>query len=222
MNLLNPDTQSVATYFALSGPNDIVGMEASLAAADEAAVKLRALPRVARVTTLSTFVPEQQNKKLPLIEAAATALDPALNPTRLAEPPSDAEIVAAINSTIDVLNKLVTGAPGVGADAAHRLSAGLVRLANADPAARQRAGLAFAQPLHIALDDLRDLLKAHEITLNNLPADVVAQWITPDGRACFQVTPSGDASDGATLRAFSHDVQRIEPNSTEGPSTSAQ
>ena len=222
MNLRNPNVELVATYLQLEkdgngGSNNIAALEPSLTAADEVAAKLRALPQVARVTTLSTFIPDQQDQKLPLIEAAATALDPALNPPKMAKPPTDADTVAAINSTVDALNKLAAAAPGPGADVAKRLSAGLVTLAKADPSARQRAETAFVQPLQTALDTLRSLLKAHEVTRDNLPRDLVDQWITPDGRARLQVTPSGNASDNTTLRMFAHDVQRIEPNATEGP-----
>ena len=58
------------------------------------AAKLRALPQVARVTTLSTFIPDQQQEKLPLIQAAAETLDPALNPPKMSNPPTDAETVS--------------------------------------------------------------------------------------------------------------------------------
>ena len=132
-------------------------------------------------------------------------------------PPTDAETIASIKSTIDALEKLAAAAPGPGADVARRLSAGLSALGKADQTARQRAETAFVQPLQTALDDLRNLLKAHEVTRDNLPRDLVDQWVTPDGRARLQVTPSGNGNDNATLRTFAHDVQRIEPNATEGP-----
>ena len=222
MNLRNPNVESVATYIQLEkegngGSSNIAALEPSLPEADEVAAKLRTLPQVARVTTLSTFIPDHQHEKLPLIQAAAKALDPAVNPPKMSKPPTDAETIAAINSTVDALNKLAAAAPGAGADAAKRLSAGLAALGKADNTARQRAETAFVQPLQTALDDLRNLLKAHEVTRDNLPSDLVDQWVTPDGRARLQVTPSGDANDNATLRAFAHDVQRIEPNATEGP-----
>ncbi len=58
MNLRNPNVESVATYLALEkdqegGANDIKALEPTLAAADQAAAKLRALPEVARVLTLN-------------------------------------------------------------------------------------------------------------------------------------------------------------------------
>jgi hypothetical protein len=222
MNLRNPKSESVATYLQLekeqeSGANDIVALEPSLAVADHVAAKLTTLPQVARVTTLSTFIPAQQEQKLPLIQNAAEALGPALAPDKVSPPPTDAENVAIINSTVTALNKFAGEAPGPGADAAKRLATAMDTLAKADAAARQRAEVAFVQPLKTALDNLRNILKAQEVTRDNLPADLVSQWITPDGQARVEIAPSGNENDNRTLRTFARDVQNIEPNATEGP-----
>jgi hopanoid biosynthesis associated RND transporter like protein HpnN len=222
MNLRNPNVESVATYLQLEkeqegGANNIQVLEPTLAQADQAAAKLRALPQVAHVTTLSTFIPDQQEQKLPLIQSAAKALDPALNPPTADPPPTDAEDVAIINSTVNALNRLAGNAPGPGAAAAKRLAADMIALAKADQATRQRAETAFVQPLRTALDDLRNLLKAHDVTRDNLPPELVSQWMTPDGQARIEVAPSGNADDNATLRAYAHAVQSAEPNATEGP-----
>jgi hypothetical protein len=82
---------------------------------------------------------------------------------------------------------------------------------------RQRAEAAFIVPLRTALDDMLDLLKAHEVTRDNLPANLVGQWVTPDGRARISGSPAGDQRDNAVLRTFAHAVQAVEPNATEGP-----
>ena len=63
-------------------------------------------------------------------------------------------------------------ATGAGAVAARRLAAAMAALAKADPATRQRAETVFVQPLRTALDDLRNLFKAQEVTRDNLPADL--------------------------------------------------
>ena len=222
MNLRNPNVESVATFLQLekeqeSGINDIQALEPTLPAADQLAVKLRALPQVARVVTLSTFIPDHQQQKLPLIQSAAKTLDPALNPPSVSPPPTDAENVAIINSTVNALNRLAGSAPGPGAAAAKRLAADMTALAKADQATRQRAETAFVQPLRTALDDLRNLLKAHEVTRDNLPPALVSQWMTSDGQARLEIAPSGNTDDNATLRTFAHAVQSVAPNATEGP-----
>jgi len=222
MNLRNPNVESVATYLALEkdqegGANDIKALEPTLAAADQAAAKLRALPEVARVLTLSTFIPDQQEQKLPLIQNAAKTLDPALNPPTVNPPPTDAENVAIINSTVNALNRLADSAPGPGAAAAKRLAADMTALAKADQATRQRAETAFVQPLRTVLDDVRNLLKAHEVSRDNLPPELVSQWMTPNGQARIEIAPSGNADNNTTLRAFAHAVLSVAPNATEGP-----
>jgi len=222
INLRSPTTEAVATYLSLksdpdAGANDIQVLEPSLAAADQTAAELRKLPEVARVVTLSTFIPDDQQQKLPLIADAAKTLDPVLNPAAPSPPPTDAQNVSMMNSTIDFLNRLAGSGTGSGAVAARRLAAAMTALAKADPSTRQRAETTFVQPLRTALDDLRNLLKAQEVTRANLPADLAAQWVTPDGQARVDVAPKGDSNNNVVLRQFARAVQAVAPNATEGP-----
>jgi uncharacterized protein len=222
INLRSSTVESVATYLELkndpeSGANDIEVLEPSLAAADAAAVRLRALPQVSRVVTLSTFIPDDQQQKLPLIQAAAEKLVPALTPAALSAPPTDAQNVGMMNSTITFLNQLAGDGQGSGAVAARRLATSLTALAKADPVVRQRVETVFVQPLATALDGLRDLLKAQEVTRANLPPTLARQWVTPDGQARVEVAPSGDANDNANLTAFAGAVRSVAPTAIEGP-----
>jgi hypothetical protein len=222
INLRSSKTEAVATYLELkedpeSGANNIEVLEPSLAVADQIAAKLRALPQVSRALTLSTFIPADQQQKLPLIQDAAKTLNPVLNPAAPSPPPTDAQNVSMMNSTIDFLNRLASISVGDGAVAARRLATAMAALAKADPAVRQRAEAVFVTPLRTGLDDMRNLLKAQEVTRTNIPPDLARQWVTPDGQARIDVAPSGDANDNTTLRAFAAAVQAVAPNATEGP-----
>ena len=223
MNLRSPKVELIATYLELkndpeSGANDIQILEPSLAAADEIAGKLRKLPEVARVTTLSTFIPDDQQQKLTLIANAAKTLNPALNPATPAAPPTDAQNVDMIKTTLDVLNRQIASAkPGAGVDAARRLADDLTALGKADEATRQRVQAAFVGPLHTALAQLRELFTAHLVTRDNLPADVSQQWVTPHGQARVDVAPKGDANNNEVLQKFAGAVQQVAPDATEGP-----
>jgi len=222
MNLRSNQVESVATYLELKndpegGANDIALLEPTLASADRMADKVRALPQVARVTTLSTFIPDHQQEKLALIVTAAKTLDASLNPAQVAAPPTDEQIVGMINSTVGALNNLAGDKTGTGADAARRLAAAMTKLANADEATRQRAATVFVQPLRTALDNLRNLFKAKEITRDNLPEDLARQWVTPDGRARVDIAPTGDSNNNEILLAFAHAVQTVAPDASEGP-----
>jgi uncharacterized protein len=222
MNLRDPKTESISTYLELksdpeSGANDIEVLQPTLTQADQLAAKLRAVPEVARVTTLSTFIPDHQDEKLTLIHNAAQTLDAALNPQNPASPTSDAQTVSMINSTVDALNRLAGDGNGTGAVAARRLATAMAALAKADPATRQRAETVFVQPLKTTLDDLRDLLTAKTITRDNLPADLARDWVTPSGEARVDVAPKGDSNNNNVLRQFAHSVLAVAPDATEGP-----
>jgi len=222
VNLRSPKVESVATYLELktdpeSGANDIGVLEPSLAAADQLAEKLRALPQVARVVTLSTFIPDHQSEKLALIQTTAATLNAALYPAKPATPPTDAQVVGMIDSTVEALNRLAGDGTGIGAVQARRLAAAMTALGKADPAVRQKAQTVFVQPLNTMLDGLRDLLKAQEITRENLPPDLVRQWLTPDGKARVDVAPTGDSNDNTTLENFAYAVQAVAPDATSGP-----
>ncbi len=222
MNLRSAKVESVATYLELkndpnSGANDIQVLEPNLAAADTMAAALRKLPEVARVVTLSTFIPDDQQQKLALIANAAKTLNPVLNPRTLAAPPTDAQNVSMINSTVEALNRLAGDAKGPGADAARRLAAAMSVLAKADPAKRELAQVTIVQPLRTALDQLRDLFKAKEITRQTIPAEVANQWLTPDGQARIEVAPRGDSNNNTVLENFAAAVQSVAPDAIEGP-----
>ena len=222
MNLRSPKVESVATYLDLksnpnSGANDIQLLAASPAAAEQAAAKLRALPEVARVTTLASFIPDQQPEKLKLISNAAKTLDPVLNPPSLAAPPTDAQDISIINSTVNALKTLAGDAKGPGADAARRLAAAMTALAKADPSVRDRAEVAFVQPLHTALGQLRELFKAQAVTAESLPPELVHQWMTAGGQTRVDIAPKGNTDSNAVLERFADAVQAAEPDAAEGP-----
>jgi hypothetical protein len=122
-----------------------------------------------------------------------------------------------INSTVDALNRLAGTGTGTGAVAARRVAAAMTALAGADQATRQRAAVVFVQPLQTTLDDLRNLLKAKEITRDSLPSDLARDWVTPDGQARVDVAPKGDSNDNEVLSTFAHAVQAVAPDATEGP-----
>jgi hopanoid biosynthesis associated RND transporter like protein HpnN len=222
INLRSPKTEAVSTYLALkndpdSGFNDIQVLEPSLEAADQTAAKLRALPEVSRVLTLSSFIPADQPQKLPLIQNAAKVLLPLLNPTAPTAPPTDAQNVSMMGSTVDALKRLAGNGNGGGAVAARRLADAMTALSKADPAVRQRLQDIIVQPLRIALDDLRTLFTAREVTRANLPPDLVRDWVTPEGKAHADVAPSGDQSNNEVLQKFARAVQAVAPEATEGP-----
>jgi len=224
LNLRNPRTESMATYLDLkkdpaTNLNALEVLAPNLQAADEVAAKVAKLPEVSRATTLSFFIPKGQDERLPEIAEVAKALAGAFDPANALAPPSDKETVEALDEAASRLNDSANENPGVGAEAAKKLAAALTGLAKAEPKYRQSADDVFIAPLKRDLAALKASLSGHKVTLENLPKDLVADWMTPDGRARVSIAPSADPNDNDAMRQFAKAVLAVEPDATEGPVT---
>jgi hopanoid biosynthesis associated RND transporter like protein HpnN len=225
LNLKDPQSESMATLRALrdapqAGTNDVSVLAPSLQAAREQATRVAGLPEVDRVLTLQSFVPPDQDAKLPLIAATAQRLLPVLSqPPAPAAP--DPERVGALTAAAKQLLAAAEGKAGAGADAAHRLAAALDKLAGADAAMRDRAEQALALPLRLSLARLRMALSPTRVTLASLPPGLIRDWQAPDGRALVGISPKlpppGDPARAAALDRFVDAVQAVAPEATGGP-----
>ncbi|MBV9565164.1 MAG: MMPL family transporter [Bradyrhizobium sp.] len=222
MNLRNPKAESIATFLDLrkdpnTGANAINVLTRSEADAKQIEAKLEKLPEVLRVTSLDSFVPEDQAPKLKLIEAAAKKVGPALNPDSVDAPPSDQENVDALKSSVDALRRTAGDNQGPGGIASRRLADALEKLTKADEATRNKAQDVFVMPLKVVFDQLRNLLQAQPVSLNNLPPDIVGLYKAKDGLMRVEALPRGDPNDNDNLRKFASAVLAAEPTAIGGP-----
>ena len=164
--------------------------------------------------TLDSFLPGQQDDKLPLIANAARSLDTALNPRTIKAGPTDAEKISVLRGAAKSLREAAGEASGPGAQAAIRLEGDLTKLAEADASLRANTETAFVWPLKLDLDDLRQALRAQRITRATLPRALVQDWVAKDGRERVEATPKGDPNDSETLRQFTSAVLAVEPRAT--------
>ncbi len=180
MNLRSPKVESIATYLDLrrdpnAGANSVNLLVPSVAAADQAARRLNALPEVERVMTIADFVPADQAEKLAMIAQAAAVLNPVLRaPPRPV--PTNADNTEALKRGIDGLTKA---------------------------AAEQ--------------EDIRNLMQARQVSIDNLPPELVLDWRSKDGDIRVEAVPKGDPDDNENIRTFARAVLAVEPNAIGGP-----
>jgi hopanoid biosynthesis associated RND transporter like protein HpnN len=222
INLRSPKVESVATYLDLRSDPNVGANAINLMLPDASNVakttaELRKIPEVDRIWTVQDFVPDNQERKLPMIRELARKLRPALQAEDTARAPTEAQTAASLKSTIDTLNKLAGSASGAGADAAKRLAASLTNLSQADKAKRDRVEATFIVPLRTALNDLRDLLQAEPVSLQSLPAELKREWISADGQTRIQAFPKGDPNDNETVRQFARAILAHFPNAVGTP-----
>lgn len=223
LHLRDANSEAVATLTDLTRdpdrtPNTIDILAPDLAHADALAARLARLPEVRQAVTLSSLVPADQAPKLAAIADANALLSATLEPFEVAPAPSDAEQVAALRAASAKLGAAATRDPTHG-QAARRLAAAWVHLADGDAPARAFAEAMLAVPLKATLRQLATALSAQAVTRASLPPVLARDWIAPDGRAHVAVFPAGNAQDNAVLARFTRTVLAVAPHATGAPVT---
>ena len=219
LNLKNPNTESVSTARDLmkdpmTTPYTAEILAPSLDDAKALAERVGELPEVAQVVTAASFIPEEQDKKLPIIEDLALLLGPSLNDPQPLPPPSDEAVLKAMRACGNAMEKI--GKPG---SPAARLGAALHGAATRGAPIVAPLRAALLAGLLRRLDGLREMTQAKALTLESLPPELRNGWIAADGRARIEVFPKGDARDNRVLERFVAAVHSVAPDATGTPVT---
>jgi hopanoid biosynthesis associated RND transporter like protein HpnN len=222
LDLRSSRVESVSTLFDLmknpqTSPNTINVTAPSLAAADSLAARLSRVPEVSQTLTLSSFVPEDQDRKLALIADADNVLDSTLNPFDVKPPPRDSELVASFTTTAAKLRQAAAGLSDAPATHARALAESLEALAKGPRQNRDRANEAVIPGLKTLLGQLSAALTPSRVALASIPAAMKEEWIAPDGTARIQVFPKDTSNDPEALSQFSDAVLKVAPGATGAP-----
>jgi uncharacterized protein len=213
----NQSSESVTTLADLAAdpvtnPYSIEMLEPSIDAAAARGAQLRKLPTVGGTVSLDSLVPGDQDAKLPMIADAASLLLPTL-----AVPPAPAPDAAALRAGLRrALPAMQRAALTMAPDAPFSLVTGdLQRLQSASDAQLLAADTTLTRFLPAQLRQLRIALGAGPVTRADIPHDLAAQWITPDGRAKLQVLPNRAASqDSRGLHRFVAETEAVAPEAS--------
>jgi hopanoid biosynthesis associated RND transporter like protein HpnN len=222
LNLRSKHVESVSTLLDLmrdpdTSPNTIDVLEPNLASASAMAEKLKPLPEVAKVRTLESFVPKDQDEKLAIIDDASFFFANTLNPDPIDPAPTPAQTLEAINKTAADLTTTVGSLDTPAAAQARRLAGALTALAKAPPATREEAERVLVTPLMTTLRQVRDLLSAEQVSIDTLPPALKSAWIAPDGEVRIEARPSGDGNDNSVLHRFVDAVRKVAPEASGAP-----
>ena len=222
LNLDNQKTEAISTLIDLmrdpeTDTQTISVLEPDLQAANATADKLRALPDVARVTTLSSLVPDDQDAKLALIAGAAKTLLPVMDPNNRIEAPSDADDIADLRKVATAFDSTAGTTASKGADDARRFAKLAQKLADAQPAVRDRARAVLLPPVEQTLSGLRGSLSAEKVTVESIPQALRDLYVAKSGQARVEAAPKGDANDNATMIRFADSIKSVAPHATGQP-----
>ncbi|MFL5046560.1 MAG: MMPL family transporter [Xanthobacteraceae bacterium] len=222
LNLRAQDSESVSTLLELMNdpdttPHTIDVLKSNLAEALAIAERLREVPEVGRVLTLQSFVPENQDAKLALIDDASFFFQNTLDPDQIDPEPTPAETRAAIKKLVPELSDAARELDSPSAVQARRLASLVAALVEAPPAALDEAQRVLIVPLKTTLRQVRHLFAAERVSIDTLPPALKQLWVSADGRALMEVSAKGDANDNATLSRFVTAVRSVEPDAAGTP-----
>ncbi len=211
----NPDTEAMRTLSDLAANPLTDPYTIDILAHDEAAAvavrgKVQALPLVAQVVSLDSFVPEDQGPKLALIADAAGLLAPTLAPRSAPAPATAADLRLAARMTGVQLARALPRLP-----ADHPLAsiaAAIKQLETAPDPVLLAANQALTRFLPQQLDRLRLALQAGPVTEASIPPEIADDWRLADGRRRVQVSAKPEAAGAAGLRRFVDEVSAAVPD----------
>lgn len=210
----DPHTEAMRTLYdlmenPLTNPYSIDIITPNIAAADALVVKLKALPLVADVLTLSSFVPTEQAPKMALLADAANILSSTLTLRSAPAPvlPSDIRLAATA-----ALSQLERSGTGPASAPIQPIIADLRALAAAPDATLMAVNASLTRFLPLQLRRLRTALDARPVTAADIPPDIAVDWRLPDGRIRVQALSKPAARDSAGLHAFVAEVRTVAPD----------
>jgi len=194
----------------VTNPFTIDVLTPDAAAAARLAERLRGLPLVSEVLSINSFVPKDQQSKLPLIEDAATLLGPTLALRDRAPPATSEENRAAARTALE---KIVPALEKLPPDHVLAAIAGdLRKLAAAADSVLLAVDQSLTRFLPSELDQLRTALEAQPVSLQTVPSTLARDWVLPDGRARLQVVPNSKARNTSGLAKFVDEVSALAPD----------
>ncbi|MCB9958991.1 MAG: MMPL family transporter [Rhodospirillaceae bacterium] len=220
LNLQDPGLEAVSTYRDLASDPATSPYSAQVLVADREAAaalaeRLRAVPEVGRVLSIASFLPEDQERRLEIIDTMALFLTPLLLPPT-GDPPSA--------TSIDDLQAALAAARPDDPD----LAAAFARLDDAltafqthfagDPAALERLSDRLVGTLPAWLGDFALALQPDPPqSIDDLPASLRERWIGTGGQFRVEATPAVDVSASSAMREFAAAVLAVADDATGPP-----
>ncbi len=214
--LRDPDTGSVLAFRNLAldpatSPYRASVLVGSAAEADRVAAALEDAPGVSEAINLGDLLPEDQDRKLQLLDIAAASIDHAVagQPTALT-----AEEEALEGDPLGRFANELAPLRGM----ADRLSRALVayekvRTPQSDQALQERIFATFP----LLMRRLEAMLSAGEVSAASLPAPMRERFLSPSGTYRVEVLPIADLGDASEARAFAAAVSDVAPGASGPP-----
>lgn len=228
IKLRDPSTESVQTIVDMiddngKHPSTIIALASSVEETRRLSEQMEDLPEVDRVVSILTYIPEEQEDKLILIEEIDLILGLQLLDASLVTPPTVDEQKEKLR---DFLTTVQDSPLKEQSASLRELETTLIeferRLITSPPETTQSflndAESSLLATLPIAVNRLRTALSSTEsFSLNDIPTKLKNLWVSRDEQYRIQVFPATDISDNHELKQFVAAVRTVIPSATAGP-----
>jgi len=229
INMRDPNTESVIAFKKLLQTQDSSPMTLTILTnhADKVKPLQQAFEKLAvvdKTMSLFDFIPENQADKLDVIEdlnlvLAAQATDfPPLKQNTNPKPAIEKFLITLKNTLPQRTDKAEIAALIA---LQRQLEGVLIELENRQQPSRQafieKMQTSLLGSLPVVMNQLSASLRANEVSLATLPADLKAHWLSQSGLYRIQIFPKQDLNDLKNLENFITQVQSIESNTTDLP-----
>lgn len=220
INLRDPNSESVMTIKELlrsntESPFALTGLANTLAEAEQMAAQMQQQPAIHEALTLSSFVAQEQDEKLALIEDLNLMLGNQLNHFNITIS-SDSNPKAALITFNEELKKAIS-TPTVHAPLAtlQQLQQHIdALLAQAEASANPATSYAQLEQnllglLPFTMERLRTSLAATDFTIDDIPPYIRRHWVSQDGIYKVLITPAKDQNLIENQREFVTQAQAV-------------
>lgn len=221
LNLRSREVESISTLMDLMNdpnttPDKISIISNSLSDAKTIASKLKDLKEVKFTRTLDDLIPKHQDEKLKIIEDTKELLYPSLYPIELKEKPDENETKEALIETSNVFLSTKTNMED--ADILiKRLGNVLKKISDLPKLQKQDLENSLLHGFKVKLEQIKKLLNPYVVREENLPEDLKEEWITKDGRARIEISPSVNTKENQAIKQFAKAVLAVAPEATGPP-----
>jgi len=218
IRLKDQGSASVQAYYKLANDGDTSPYVIQIVADDAEAAAglsktLKEHPSVHRVVSFNSFIPQDQDDKLFLIDNLALTLTPIL----LGEITRPDEASEADANSLTQFAELLNQHPQK-SEAAQSLNSALQPFTKAvDPGRLGILNQAVFQYWPRAMDALSSSMNAQPIDTSSVPGTLASRYISEKGKYRIEVYPAQTIDDEAILADFVADIRTIAPDVTGSP-----
>jgi hopanoid biosynthesis associated RND transporter like protein HpnN len=226
LNLYNRTSESVTTAKDLFKDAEASPWTSSIVVrgakeAQKFAGKLAKLREVKMALTIFGFVPDHQREKLAIISDIALFMPPHMDRVVLRHA-KYAEDMRALNMLQRTLKKSLSSSGGD--NGAAQLYKSIARFKESLEKGEGKKSFDLLENNLLSnlpglFHMLNNSLNASAFNISDLPADLVSQYVSADGRYRVQVFPSENLTDNKALVRFVNAVRGVAPDATDSPVT---